>query len=183
MVPSVPAVTPAREACPASGRAWLALCVRPRYVARIRATFKTYAIETFYPCSTVETHWSDRTKRSERPWFPGYLFVRCDPEQKSAVISTAGVIQILPTNLDPTPIADSEIANLLLVAASPAPVLPCPYVPGETVLVDHGPLSGIEGVIQTTRGATQLVVRIPIFNRSVAVEIDVANVKPMPKAA
>lgn len=157
--------------------AWFALCVRARYVARIRDAFDAYAIETFFPCSTVETRWSDRTKRSERPWFPGYLFARFAPGQRDAVIATAGVIRILNSNLDPATISDEEIANLKRVAESPAIVTPCPYVPGETVLVDHGPLSGIEGVVQTTRGATVLVVRIPIFGRSVAVDIDVANVK------
>jgi transcription antitermination factor NusG len=125
--------------------------------------------------------WTDRSKVIIRPLFVGYTFVRfgCDPEtfDASDVVRIPGVVQILPTSLNPFPISDAEIESLKIVLASNLPLSRCPYVAGETVFITHGALAGVSGVVIRTKGHTRVVVSVPMLMASVNVEIAAADLE------
>lgn len=174
-------MTDGREACPSFTSsphrpAWYGLRLQSNREVRVQDALRAAAIPDFLPTYVEETRWSDRTKRTSRPLFPGYVFCHVAPEHFPLVRRIAGVVQILGAEFTPTPIPDAEIDNLRLAVASRVPLAECPYVAGETVRVDSGPLAGLVGVVERTKGATSVVVTLEILNRSVRVEVDAASV-------
>jgi transcription antitermination factor NusG len=57
---------------------------------------------------------------------------------------------------------------------------PHPYLTvGRRVLVKHGPLAGLQGILLKRKCGLRLVVSVDLIRRSMAVEIDEADVEPL----
>lgn len=157
---------------------WYALQVRPTWAPRIQRAARELGIEEFLPTIPERVRWSDRDKTIERPVFPGYLFVRLgSAEQRSSILHVAGVIEMLPSRGSPIAIDDAEIISLRTAIAQPVPVALCPYVAGETVTIDSGPLAGVSGTIVRIHDGHHLVVGIQMLGRAVSVKVDQKDVK------
>lgn len=157
---------------------WFALRVRSQFDFLVRDRLEGRGVETFLPTWSEPVRWSDREKVAIRPLFSGYVFARfVAGEQGPDVIRVAGVVQILPTSLDPIPVSDAEIENVRLLMASQLPLAPCAYVTGESVAIESGALAGVSGVVVRTKGSARLVVRVPMIAGAVNVELDAETVK------
>src|SRR5688572_6385726 len=95
-MPQFPSVTDSAVGRPR----WFALRVRNNRERQAQRDLRLAAIPEFLPTYTVETRWSDRTKRVERPLFAGYLFVHCDQAGLETAIRTRHVMQIVGVVLD-----------------------------------------------------------------------------------
>jgi transcription antitermination factor NusG len=136
----------------------------------------SYGIESFLPTWVERTQWSDREKSIRRPLFPGYLFALCAGGPRRELLRIAGVIQTLPTSLNPLPIDASEIDNVRLALRSALPVKPCDYISGDAVVIERGPLAGVKGIVLRTKQGTRVIVRIEMLQRAVSVEVDAEDV-------
>lgn len=155
---------------------WFAVRVRAQHDFLVRDRLQAQGIETFLPTWSERVRWSDREKTVDRPLFSGYVFARFAPDRGVDVVRTGGVVQILPTSLDPIYISDDEIDNLKLALSSQLPVAPCAYVAGEAVTIESGALAGVSGVVVRTKGQARLVVRVPAIMGAVNVELDADTV-------
>jgi transcription antitermination factor NusG len=159
--------------------AWYAIHVRANYEKRVSAAMRQKGYAIYLPIITEPRRWSDRVVDCEIPLFPGYLFGRVDPLNRLPVLKTDGVIQILGNGSSPTPIASETLHAIQRMTSTPAGAMPFPYLKaGQRIRVRSGPLSGVEGILMRRKGARYLVVSIDLLNRSVATEIDVADIKP-----
>ena len=125
------------------------------YVAKIRVgkqlwaltNLERWGIKTFSP----EILRPDRRKPRVEPLFPGYLFCRFDPESPVAPIArwSPGLAYFLGTSEGPTRLPDDLIAYLHeRVAWWNNDGYQRPFRPGDQVVVQQGPLAGLEGVFQ-----------------------------------
>lgn len=165
---------------PVDGRLpWFALHVRTRHEAGVAAHLEGMGYEDFLPLYKTRTRWSDRTKEAETPLFPGYLFCRFDPQNRLPILKTPGVIQVVGYSRQPIPVEETEIEAIQALVASGIPSQPWPYLEvGEKVRIQSGPLRGREGVLVEFKGTHRLILSIALLQRSVAVEIEAALVKP-----
>lgn len=151
---------------------WFALRLRSNYEFKVLAALTGQGIEVFLPTWSETLSWSDRQKVMVRCLFPGYIFVRLgEGRDFYAACATRGVIQILPSSHKPQPVDDDDIENVRRVVASKLHAAPCEYVAGELVTIDSGPLAGLSGVVQRTKGSFTVVVSVEILHRSVRVEL------------
>lgn len=151
--------------------------VRSNHESKVRRFVEARDVEAFLPTWSETVRWSDREKITVRPLFPGYVFAHCDRAELLDLVRLPGVVNVLPSSMEPIEIPDSQITDLKTVVASALPVAPCAYVAGETVTVDSGPLAGVSGVVVRTKGSARLVVRVPMLAGAVNVELDAATVK------
>jgi len=80
----------------------------------------------------------------------------------------------------PEPIPNEEIDAIQRFVGSGLPVEPWPFLNvGETVVVEYGSLTGLEGVLTEVKNRHRLVVSLTLLQRSVAVEIDRDCVRPV----
>ena len=61
-------------------------------------------------------------------------------------------------------------------------VTPWPFIEvGQQVLIESGPLAGLEGILQQIKGKFRLVVSICLLQRSVSTEVDRSWIRPIRK--
>jgi len=162
--------------------------VLPWYALHTRSNFERLAadglshrgLETFFPAYTSRRRWSDRTKTISLPLFPGYIFCRLDIQHRLPVITTPGVVGIVGVGKQPIPVVEEEIATIQSIVRSDVLIHPWPFLrTGEAILIESGPLTGVEGILLSVKGQYRLVVSVTLLQRSVAVEIERAWVRPI----
>jgi transcription antitermination factor NusG len=163
--------------------------VFPWYAIRLRSNFERCASQileekgftTFLPLHLTRRTWSDRVKEMEVPLFPGYTFCKFDPLNRLPILTTPGVVSILESSNGPIPVEESEIAAVRSLLQSGLPVGPWPFLQkGQTVVIERGPLAGVEGFILSLKNKYRLIVSLSLLQRSVSVEIDRECVRPIP---
>jgi transcription antitermination factor NusG len=159
--------------------AWYAAYTCSRHEKRIAQQLQERGIEHFLPVYRSVRRWKDRKKELELVLFPGYVFVRLELINRLQVLQLPGVVRFVSFNGRPTPLAEENIEALrsgLLqnVRAEHHPFLNV----GRRVKVIYGPLSGAQGILIRRRNNCRLVISIDAIMRSVAVEIDEADVMP-----
>jgi transcription antitermination factor NusG len=159
---------------------WYAVYVRSNFERIVYRNLLDKGYDLFLPTYHSQRRWSDRVKALELPLFPGYLFCRLDPQNRLPVLTAPGVVQVVGNGKSPLPIPDEEIAAIHTVLKSKLPCVPWTSTsPGRRVVIQEGPLMGVQGVLIEARGPYRIAVSITMLQRSVAVEVDASWVKPI----
>jgi transcription antitermination factor NusG len=141
----------------------------------------------FHPFLPQIEVWSVRAGRRRlinAPMFPGYLFLNdaVDKQRHIEVCKARGLARILGEGWDRLAVVpEVEIAAIRQLAASRVPVFAHPYLrAGRRVRIVSGPLADVEGILVKARPEKGLLVlSVHILQRSVAVEVDGAQVVPV----
>jgi len=81
-------------------------------------------------------------------------------------------------------VEEQEIEGISRMVRSGLLTMPWPYLQaGEIVLVEQGPLAGLEGVLINVKSSYRIVVSINLLQRSIATEIDRQWVRPLRRSA
>ena len=164
---------------PAS-HAWFAVRVRSNHERISAVHLEERGYEEFTPSYKIERRWSDRKKEIEQLLFPGYVFCRLDPQDRLPVLTAPGVVGLVGCGRIPTAIPDQEIERIRTMVQSGLLVTPWPFLElGQTVLIEHGPLAGVEGILEEVKGKCRLIVSINLLRRSVGAEVDRHWVRPV----
>jgi transcription antitermination factor NusG len=159
---------------------WFALRLRSNHERSAAAHLRQRGYEAFIPCYRVKKRWSDRTKWMDQFLFPGYLFCRFNPNDRLPVLTVPGVVDVVGFGKSPELIPDDEIERVRRMVESGLPVEPYPYLQvGQAVLIEQGPLSGVEGILVEVKGKARLVVSVHLLQRSVAAEVDRHWIRPI----
>lgn len=157
---------------------WFAVFVNSRHEKRVSQHFEQRKIEHFLPLCLEVHRWTNRRKaKVEVPLFPNYIFVRTMKTQRPLVLQTPGVLSIVGSMREPTPLADSEIESLCAATVS-GRCAQHPYlIEGTRVRVKYGPLAGKEGVLIRKENSIHVVVSLDLIKRSLALTLDEDNVE------
>jgi len=159
---------------------WYAVRVRSNHERISALHLQDRGYQEFSPSYKIERRWSDRKKEVEQFLFPGYVFCRLNPQQRLPVLSAPGVVGLVGCGKIPTPIPDEEIDRIHRMVQSGLLITPWPFLElGQTVLIEQGPLAGVEGILEEVKGKCRLVVSISLLRRSVGVEVDRHWVRPV----
>jgi len=162
---------------------WFALRVRSNYERVAAAHLRERGLEEFSPSYQVQRRWSDRTKTMDQFLFPGYVFSRFNPHDRLLAVSVPGVVNLVGLGNTPSAIPDQEIENIRRMVQSGLLMKPWPFLEvGQRVLIERGPLAGVEGILQDVKGRFRLVISISLLQRSVSAEVDRTWVRPISTA-
>ena len=162
--------------------------VFPWYAIRVRSNFErttSYSLHQkgyreFAPFYRAKRRWSDRSKIVELPLFPGYIFCRFDPLKRLPILKIPGVVSIVSFAKQLIPVDEAEIAAIQVTVRTGAEVIPWPYLRvGQPVRIAGGPLTGLTGRLLDLQDGRRLVLSVTMLQRSVAVEIDRADIEPI----
>jgi transcription antitermination factor NusG len=179
---SVSPVNSLSQLLPNSSNQW------PWYAVRVRSNFEQVTAsvlagkgyEQFAPTYRVRRSWSDRVKEIQVPLFPGYVFCRLDAMYRLGVLTTPGVVSIVGFGKEPAIVADSEIEAIQAIIRSNLNAQPWPFVAvGRKVMLERGPLKGLEGIVAEVKNDVRLVVSLTLLQRSVSVEVERDWVRPL----
>src|ERR1700722_15433068 len=159
---------------------WFALRVRSNHERITVAHLRERGYEEFAPSYKIERRWSDRIKQIDQFLFPGYIFCRFDPNDRLPIMTAPGVVDVVGFGKTPERIPDAEVERVRRMVESGLPITPYPYMQvGQAVLIERGPLTGVEGILVEVKGKTRLVVSVELLRRSVSAEVDRNAIRPI----
>jgi transcription antitermination factor NusG len=161
-------------------RRWYAVYTSPCHEKQVATHLTIREIEHFLPLYRSTRRWRNRsTVTLELPLFPSYLFVQASREDRGRVLSVPGILSIVGTNREALPLPDGEIDTLRnglrLHKAEPYPFLKV----GEKARIRSGSLAGMQGIVLHHKNQTRLVLTLDLIMKSVAVEVDAADLEPV----
>lgn len=157
---------------------WYAIRTRSRHEKLVNQQLTARGIDAFLPLVERRQRWADRWKQVSFPLFPGYCFARVWRQDRMAVLTVIGAVQILGFNGEATPVPNAEIEAIRRLVTLTLPLDPHPYLTeGMRVEVVRGPLRGIRGILVRKGRHARLVVAIHLIQRAAAVELDAVDVQ------
>jgi transcription termination/antitermination protein NusG len=153
--------------------AWYALSVRSRAEQLVGKSLGLKGIECFLPSTRCLRRWSDRVKEVQAPLFPGYVFARFDCRERLPILVTPGVIDIVGFGQEYIPVSEMELDTIRRVLESRAKCEPADFLQiGQRVIIQSGPLAGIDGFLIEVKRTRRLVVSVSLLQRSINVELN-----------
>jgi transcriptional antiterminator RfaH len=163
---------------------WYVLLVKPRHEKSVAEALDGKGYEVFLPLFLARRRWLSASRDVSLPLFPHYVFCRMDPERRLPILEIPSVRTIVSFGRSPIPVDESEMQSVRAMVGSGLPITPHHFLhAGARVRVTAGPLSGIEGILETVRGQDRLVVSVALLQRSVSVEVHRQYVMPSPRQA
>jgi transcription termination/antitermination protein NusG len=157
---------------------WVATQVRAgrEHVCATRLRSRGY--EVFAPSCRHVRRWSDRVKCLDKALFPGYVFCQLPHGVTAKIVTVPDVIRIVNDSHGPVYIPDAEVEAIRQTVAVSDRIEPWEFIAaGQRMRVQTGPLSGIEGILVRLKGMNRLVLSVALLQRSIAVEVDAADVE------
>jgi transcription antitermination factor NusG len=159
---------------------WYAAYTSANHEKRVREQLEQRCVASFLPLYTTVRRWKDRRKRLELPLFPGYVFVRVALVDRLRVLQIPSVVRLVGFNGHPSPLPDEEMEGLKNSLACDVRAKPHPFLTeGRRVRIKSGPLEGREGILMRRKGSLRVVLSIELIQRSIVVDVDVADVQPL----
>jgi transcription antitermination factor NusG len=159
--------------------AWYALRVRSNFEQTTSTFLTANGQEAFLPTYRERRRWSDRMKDVDVPLFRGYVFCHMDITRRQAIVQAPGFLNVVRCGTEFLPVPDAEIAAIRTIVSSPVFRTPWPYLcMGEKVIIDRGPLAGVEGILLEQKNERRLIVSVHLLQRSVAAEVSLDWVRP-----
>jgi len=157
---------------------WYAVYTCANHEKRVAAELQARAVENFLPLYPSVRRWKDRRVRLDFPLFPGYVFIHLALQNRLRVLEIPSVVRLVGFNGQPAALPNEEMEilrsglrqNLL---AEPHPLLTV----GRRVRITGGPFAGLEGVLKRKKSGLRVVVTLELIQRSVAVDVDAADVQ------
>jgi transcription antitermination factor NusG len=159
---------------------WFAVYTTPRHEKAVARQFEVRHIESFLPLYRSVRRWKNGCRvEVDQPLFPNYIFASLERHEYSRVLQTPGVLSLVGSKREPSPLASSDIESL----RSGLPLRefePHPYlVAGDRVRIHSGPLAGMVGVLVRRKNNLRVVLTLDLIMQSVAVEIGMDEVEPV----
>ena len=158
---------------------WYAAHTRANHEKRLAEQLAERSVEHFLPLYECVRRWKDRRVTLQLPLFPGYILVRLPLRDRLQVLQIPGVAMLVGFNGIPAPLPDEEIDALREKLNRQVRAEPHAYLQAERrVRVRTGPLEGFEGILVRRKHKFRIVVSIDLIMRSIAAEVDIADVEP-----
>lgn len=162
------------------GPKWYAVFTLPQNEKSAARQLAMREVETFLPTYETVRVWKNRQRvHTVLPLFPTYLFVRIDCRQRSRVLESPGVIQIVGSSRTHAPVPDTEIewlrAGMREKALEPFDDL----VVGKRARIKAGSMEGVEGVLVRKGNGLKFVLSLNLINQHAAIEVCAEDLEPI----
>jgi transcriptional antiterminator RfaH len=164
------------------GARWFAFRTRARHEKAVHRRLAERGLESFLPLLRVSREWTDRRREVETVVFPGYLFAALPPEEVGRVVALPGVVGVVSQGSRPAPVPAEEIENvrrfLDAAAATPCEARPA-LLPeqGARVRITDGPFAGVQGVVESLRGRSRVLVGLQLVASGLEIDIDAGHLE------
>jgi transcription antitermination factor NusG len=159
---------------------WYAAYTCANHEKRVRQQLEQRSIESYLPLYETVRRWKDRRMCLQLPLFPGYVFVRMVLVDRLRVLQVPSVVRLVAFNGHLAALPDVEIDGLKNGLVGGVQAEPHPFLTaGRRVRIKAGPLQGREGILIRRKGSLRVVLSIDLIQRSIVVDVEVADVEPL----
>jgi len=158
---------------------WYAAYTSANHEKRVAEQLVVRSVEHFLPVYESVRRWKDRRVKLAMPLFPGYVFVRITLRDRLRVQQVPGVARLVGFGGMPVALPEEEMQALRASIARGLRAVPHPFLTaGRRVRVKNGPMVGLQGILKRRKSQSRLVVSLELIQRSMAVEVDEADLEP-----
>jgi transcription antitermination factor NusG len=157
---------------------WYAAYTCAKHEKSVAAELGAREVQHFLPLYSSMRRWKDRRVQLELALFPGYVFVRLALSDRLRVLQIPSVVRLVGFGGLPTALPDEEMEILRKGLCQGLRAEPHPFLTvGRRVRITAGPFAGLEGVLKRKKSNLRVVVSLELIQRSVAVDVDAADVQ------
>jgi len=155
---------------------WLVAHTRPRCEKKLVKFSHEAGISATLPCYRAAHKYRGKTVVFHKPLFPGYVFLRALDEQRSQILRSDCVANLLEvTDQD---LFQSQLDEILRALETDLEIRLAPNIgQGTRVKIKHGPLRGLEGMVEDRYGTTTVLLRLDFIGQAAAVKLDATDLE------
>ena len=158
------------------GQRWYAFHTRPRCEKKASSACEELGLHHYLPLRKRVTRKGQDRYSFMVPLFPGYLFSRCDQNERLALMRRGYMvrwIEVVDQHL-----FREELTSIYLACHKGAELTLYPQMKkGRRVRITQGLLMGIEGMISKRKENFKVVLNVSVLGSAVAVEVDTQDVE------
>jgi transcription antitermination factor NusG len=159
-------------------RKWFAVFTYPQHEKAAAKQLALREIESFLPTYETVHLWKNRQRvKVVLPLFPTYLFVHIDSTDRTRVLQSPGVIQIVGNGKDAIALPDSEIEFLRSGFCRQSIEPFRELVIGTKVRVKSGVMQGVEGTLVRKSDSMRFVLTLTLINQHAAIQINAEDLE------
>jgi transcriptional antiterminator RfaH len=154
-----------------TGLPWWVAHTRPRCEKKLVEYCAKEGYASMLPCYRSAHSYRGKTVAFEKPLFPGYVFLRCLPQQRQKVYQSDYVANLL--EVYDQELFAQQLQDVCRALVTDLEIRVAPEVgPGKRVAIIRGPLRGAEGWVETRYGMTTVLLRIDFIGQAAAVKVN-----------
>lgn len=159
-------------------RTWYVLHVKPRTEKKVVAYLERYGYFRHLPTYLKVYRNSQRRKvRVELPLFPGYVFTRLMPEERTRMLQTNLIVATIAVKRPREMIHQLRQVNRASKSAAQLKTISQTYKAGDYVRVKSGPMRGTEGYVKYDGGKVTLCLNVEILGTAVELSVSPDDVE------
>ncbi|MBC8095009.1 MAG: hypothetical protein H7Y43_04280 [Akkermansiaceae bacterium] len=157
---------------------WFVAHTKPRREKKLVEHCERQGFAVTLPCFKSAHKYRGKSVVFQKPLFPGYVFLQLHPHETSSVRQNDHVANLLDV-FDQATFA-RQLGEILVALESDLEVRLAPNIEtGTRVRIRSGPLQGIEGLVESRRGRTTVILRLDFINQAAAVTMDADLLEPV----
>ena len=156
---------------------WHVLHVRPRCEKKMADYCGANSLTCDLPLREETKIYQRRRVTVRKPVFPGYVFACFAPAERLALLKSNQVVRVLPV-LDQAQLVHELAQVRQALCVDPTLNACAAFTQGRRVRIESGPFQGLEGIVQTVRNRTRIVLNVDMIGQAVAVEVDLGMLTP-----
>ncbi|NKB25908.1 MAG: hypothetical protein GKR87_16365 [Kiritimatiellae bacterium] len=159
------------DVIPEEDQAWCVLHTRPRCEKKLVQFCEEHRIQTYLPLKKSVHHYGMRKRSFLVPLFTGYTFCISDASNRFQLRQNRYVANLLEV-YDPETLV-AQLKQIRRALESEDMLTVSPYLEkGCRVLINKGPLKGVEGIIKVVKRKEKIVLNVDMIQQAVVIEID-----------
>lgn len=158
---------------------WRAFYVKPRHEKKASERLREEGFVIFCPLIKTKVKWHDRWKKVQKPWINGYIFACVTEKERMQLLKDSSVVSTVCERQagrgKPAVLREEEIQAMKLMTKEATAVETRELRKGQKVEVAHGPMAGLNGVIEEL-AKDKVGIRLKSLNMQLVVTIESQDV-------
>ena len=155
-----------------TSKIWTVAYTKSRHEKSVAEELKLKGYQIYLPLIKKRKQWSDRKKWVAFPLFKSYIFVKTELNNTLSITQTPGIIKIIKFGGSIAIVKSSSLKSIkLMLDGGYNPEITDYFIKGDNVVVQEGPLKGIQGEVVRIDGNDRLIIRIDSIQHSLSIKI------------
>lgn len=158
---------------------WFVCHTKPRCEKKFDDLVARERFEHYLPLVQSVRRYGTQKKVFTKPLFPGYVFVRIEPEKKNRIYQQDLIVRAMM--VDNESLFLRQIEDVKVICASGLEAILHPLLKkGTNVRVIGGPLNGLEGQVDDPANPQGIVVSVDVLQQGLLVRLPLESLQLLP---
>ncbi len=154
---------------------WLVAYTLPRAEKKASEKLQKMGINDFLPLYETYKVWSDRKKKVQVPLFPNYLFLQTTLYRRFELLQIKELLHYVSFGGEVVQVREKDIETIRQAAkginGEVAVVNDEFQQKGLPVIVSQGPMTGLRGTVEQSRGRKRLLIKVQSLRQVISLEV------------